>query len=97
MPVIEAGIVKAFRPTSIQDIENDPSKRFDSELDPYIKRHECTSNVPFYEEYINQVRRVLSGSDPNTDKAFVKAGFDSLLEYLATRFVPTLYSLKREK
>lgn len=90
--LVEAGVVKTCRPTSFQDIENDPSNRFANEPDPHITTQVCTSNVPFYEDYMNDIRRMLASSDPNTDRAFIKAGFDSLIEYLSTRFAPDIPS-----
>lgn len=84
--------VKAFRPTQMMDVENDPSTRFQSELEPYVTHKTHSLSSSFYEEYIKEVRRILAGSDPYADAAYIKSGFDDLIEYLKKRFAPDLPS-----
>lgn len=86
------GEVKAFRPATLMDTESDPSTRFQNELEPYITQKEHVLSSPFYEEYIKEVRKILAGSDPLADSAFIKAGFDDLIGYLKKRFAPDLPS-----
>ncbi|WPT11466.1 hypothetical protein PSENEW3n2_00000904 [Picochlorum sp. SENEW3] len=68
--LLKPGVVKAFRPSCLMDVENDPSKRFDTELHPHITDQSFSSNATFYEDYIREVRRLLSNADSDADLAY---------------------------
>ncbi|KAI8100232.1 hypothetical protein M9434_007193 [Picochlorum sp. BPE23] len=45
--LLKSGVVKAFRPSCLMDVENDPSKRFDTELHPTLQTNHSAADLTY--------------------------------------------------